>query len=109
MYLYLVFYFFYTSIYLSVSLEVTVTSLNPPRMCRFAVFSVKPTFLSESTYRAHCDRPTPNHDRALLRASRALESVDYRFSEGVGDFQEFAMNKPTQVEKGLTAYATACT
>ena len=47
-YLYLVFYFFYTSIYLSVSLEVTVTSLNPPRLCRIAVFSVKPTFLSES-------------------------------------------------------------
>ena len=38
-YLYLVFYFFYTSIYLSVSLEVTVTSLNPPRLCHRGIFS----------------------------------------------------------------------
>ena len=28
------------------SLEVTVTSLHPPRLCRIAVFSIKPTFLS---------------------------------------------------------------
>ena len=28
------------------SLEVTVTSLQPTRLCRIAVFSVKPTFLS---------------------------------------------------------------
>ena len=27
------------------SLEVTVTSLHPPRLCRIAVFSIKPTFL----------------------------------------------------------------
>ena len=30
--------------------EVTVTSLHPPRLCRTAVFSVKPTFLSSSEY-----------------------------------------------------------
>ena len=28
------------------SLEVTVTSLHPPLLCRIAVFSIKPTFLS---------------------------------------------------------------
>ena len=28
------------------SLEVTVTSLHPPRLCRNAVLSIKPTFLS---------------------------------------------------------------
>ena len=28
------------------SLEVTITSLHPPRLCRIAVFSIKPTFLS---------------------------------------------------------------
>ena len=27
------------------SFEVTVTSLHPPRLCRLAVFSIKPTFL----------------------------------------------------------------
>ena len=31
-------------VFLSVSLEVTVTSLHPPRLCRVAVFSIKPTF-----------------------------------------------------------------
>ena len=31
-------------VFLSVSLEVTVTSLHPPRLCRIAVFSIKPTF-----------------------------------------------------------------
>ena len=31
------------------SFEVTVTSLLPPHLCRFAVFSVKPTF-SQETY-----------------------------------------------------------
>ena len=30
------------------SLEVTVTSLHPPRLCRLAVFSIKPTLLSSS-------------------------------------------------------------
>ena len=30
------------------SLEVTVTSLHPPRLCRIAVISIKPTFLSSS-------------------------------------------------------------
>ena len=39
-YLYLVFYFFYNC------LEVTVTSFHPPRLCRIAVFSLKLTFLS---------------------------------------------------------------
>ena len=29
-----------------VAFEVTVTSLHPPRLCRIAVFSIKPTFLS---------------------------------------------------------------
>ena len=36
-------------VFLSVSLEVTVTfatSLHPPRLCRIAVFSINPTFLS---------------------------------------------------------------
>ena len=28
------------------SLEVTVTSLHPPRLCRIAVISITPTFLS---------------------------------------------------------------
>ena len=28
-----------------VAFEVTVTSLHPPRLCRIAVFSIKPTFL----------------------------------------------------------------
>ena len=32
--------------YCACSLEVTVTSLYPPRLCRIAVFSIKPTFLS---------------------------------------------------------------
>ena len=32
--------------YCACSLEVTVTSLHPPRLCRIAVFSIKPTFLS---------------------------------------------------------------
>ena len=40
------YYFSYTSIYLSVSFEVTVASLNPLPLCRIAVFSIKPTFLS---------------------------------------------------------------
>ena len=31
-------------VFLSVSLEVTVTSLHPTRLCRVAVFSIKPTF-----------------------------------------------------------------
>ena len=30
-------------------LEVTVTSLHPPRLCRNAVLSIKPTFLSSNT------------------------------------------------------------
>ena len=36
------------SVFLSVCLEVTVTSLHPPRLCRIAVFSIKPTFLSQA-------------------------------------------------------------
>ena len=40
------YYFSYTSIYLSVSLEATVASLNLLPLCRIAVFSIKPTFLS---------------------------------------------------------------
>ena len=30
-------------------LEVTVTSLPPPHLCRIAVFSIKPTFLSKTS------------------------------------------------------------
>ena len=36
----------YISIFCLCSLEVTVTSLHPPRLCRIAVFSVNATFLS---------------------------------------------------------------
>ena len=43
----------YISILLCVSFEVTVTSLLPPHLCRFAVFSVKPTFsLSKVLHKA---------------------------------------------------------
>ena len=38
-----------TLVFLSVCLEVTVTSLPPPRLCRIAVFSIKPTFLSKTS------------------------------------------------------------
>ena len=41
--------FVYVSIFCLCSFEVTVTSLHPPRLCRIAVFSVKPTFLSSSS------------------------------------------------------------
>ena len=37
--------------------EVTVTSLHPPRLCRIAVFSVKPTFLSWPTNRRPAGAP----------------------------------------------------
>ena len=33
-----------------VAFEVTVTSLHPPRLCRIAVFSIKPTFLSNPPF-----------------------------------------------------------
>ena len=42
----LLFLYFYLSVCV---LEVTVTSLHPPRLCRIAVFSVKPTFPSRDT------------------------------------------------------------
>ena len=39
-------FFLCLSLSFCLSLEVTVTSLHPPRLCRIAVFSIKPTFLS---------------------------------------------------------------
>ena len=45
------------------SLEVTVTSLHPPRLCRVAVFSIKPTFLSLKAQSAN------HHQRGISAAA----------------------------------------
>ena len=37
--------------------EVTVTSLHPPRLCRLAVFSIKPTFLAPFSANQRCLAP----------------------------------------------------
>ena len=47
------------------SFEVTVTSLHPPRLCRIAVFSIKPTFLS-------CDKLESDDDVARKIADKLV-------------------------------------
>ena len=77
LYLYLVFYFFYNSISLYMSSEVTVTSLHPPRLCRLAVFSIKPTLLSLHASLTHSPLLRPNaHILRLPFELYSLADVD---------------------------------
>ena len=49
------------------SFEVTVTSLLPPHLCRFAVFSVKPTFSLISTSLSYGHFSSPMYNPRLCR------------------------------------------
>ena len=67
------------------SLEVTVTSLHPPRLCRIAVLSIKPTFLSRQIDGV-ADNPSLNgtlchQDLDLALCHRAQAKVD-KYQEG---------------------------
>ena len=61
-------------VFLYVSPEVTVTSLHPPRLCRLAVFSIKPDHPSPLSYLSHISlsRKDEIHAISLLAPQRQV-------------------------------------
>ena len=59
-------------VFLYVSPEVTVTSLHPPRLCRLAVFSIKPTLLLSHISHISLSRKDEIHAISLLAPQRQV-------------------------------------